>query len=87
MYYPRILLRLMRLPVCNSVHKDRSSFNASAEFWGSLLLAQQCEGFVGNLASMASKVMQLSMCFHSNDRFMHCPSTFDLQSFAAEPKE
>lgn len=59
-------------------HREASS-DATVDFWASIKLAQQCQGFVGHFSSTATLLVFRSMCYrHGNHNFLSCPPAFDI---------
>lgn len=59
-------------------HRERSS-DASAEFWASIKLAQQCQGFAGHFSSLSTLIIFNALCYrHGHTNFLSCPPTYDV---------
>ena len=54
-------------------HREASS-DASAEFWASIKLAQQCQAFAGHFSSVSTILVHNAMCYrHSFNNYLQCP--------------
>lgn len=59
-------------------HRESSS-DASAEFWASIKLAQQCQAFAGHFSSLSTIIVYHALCYrHGFHNFLQCPPTFDV---------
>jgi hypothetical protein len=59
----------------------KSSFQSSIDFWASIKIAKQCDGFVGHFGSAATRIIHDAICFRNGaNKFMVCPKTYDLSA-------
>jgi hypothetical protein len=55
---------------------------AAEDFWASLVLAQQCSGFVGHFGSTVTSMIFRTMCYYHDHRFLQCPPVYDISARA-----
>ena len=63
-------------------HRESSSTEVAVDFWASITIAQQCEGFVGHFASNAANLVYHAMCFlHGASEVLICPPLYNIGGF------
>lgn len=64
-------------------HRQSSSLDVNAEFFATIELGRQCEGFVGYLqASAAADLFFGALCYRHHNHYLKCPNAFDFGSTA-----
>ena len=64
-------------------HRQSSSLDVNAEFFATIELGRQCEGFVGYLqASAAADLFFSALCYRHRNHYLKCPNAFDFGSTA-----
>lgn len=62
-----------------STHRQVHSMDNAAILFATMELGQQCEGFVGYPSGSAiAQLFYESLCYHHNNKYLSCPSMFDL---------
>jgi hypothetical protein len=68
----------------HQIPKHSAQFESNIDLWASIEVARQCSGLVIHSGSAIGILIGRALCYRHRDRYVSCPSLFDISGGAID---